>query len=568
MLPRFALTDDMPAAEVGAYARARVDESLAQFVARYPVVGELRSRTGYEAAGYVPLLVEGRAFGCLTVNFRAARQLATAEQDYFLALARQCSQALERARLYEAERSLRVDEQRARAEAEASRQRLAFLADISSTLSATLDYDTLMQRIAYLLVPYLADYASVYILEDQQQIVNVANAHVSLERQQTLQSLHQRVQLRLDSPHSLIAQVMRTGQALLAPEFDWQKQYAGAAEATRDYLAALRPVSHIIAPLTARGRALGVLVLALGDGERRFNRTDLGLAEEVARRAALAADNARLFQQAQRLNAELEQRVQDRTAQLQASNTTLEYEITERETAQAQLQALTDELRALTTRIESVREEERTRIAREVHDELGGALTGLKMDLTRLRRQAEAQNIDAVLTQAQSMLQLLDSTVKTVRRIATDLRPGVLDDFGLVAAIEWQLQDFQTRAGIECQFVTNVDDLPLPPEAATAMFRVFQETLTNVARHAQATRVAVDLQQLAGHVRLRVEDNGRGFAARELAGSRSLGLVGMRERVRLLDGELNIDGAPGQGTTVLVRVPLPRPANSKDTQAR
>jgi signal transduction histidine kinase len=221
-----------------------------------------------------------------------------------------------------------------------------------------------------------------------------------------------------------------------------------------------------------------------------------------------------------------------------------------------------DDLRALTTRLETVREEERTRIAREVHDELGGALTGLKMDLTRLRRQAEANNLDAVLTQAQAMLALLDSTVKTVRRIATDLRPGVLDDFGLVAAIEWQLQDFQTRAGIECQFRATTDDVPLPPEAATAMFRIFQETLTNVARHANATRVEVDLEQHPDRVLLRVSDNGQGIAQPDVFGTKSLGLLGMRERVHLLAGELDIHGQPGEGTVVVVQVPLPRAIDS------
>jgi PAS domain S-box-containing protein len=510
---------------------------------------------GVRSVLIVPLSARGRVVGTMSLAWaESARTYTTADLDVAQELGQRLALTADNARLLQEER-------RARAEAEASRQRLAFLADISNTLSATLDYDTLMQRIAHLLVPYLADYASVYILEDDQRIANVANAHIAPEKQRLLRQLHARVALRLDTPQSLIAQVMRTGQPLLDPDFDWQNQYAGAPQAMRDYLAALRPVSHIILPLTARGRALGVMVLAVGEGARRFTRSDLGLAEEVARRAALAADNAHLFQQSQQLNAELEQRVQERTAELQASNISLEHEVAEREAVQAQLLALAAELRALTTRVESVREEERTRIAREVHDELGGALTGLKMDLTRLRRQAEAQRATGLLDQVQSMLDLLDSTVRTVRRIATDLRPGVLDDFGLVAAIEWQLQDFQTRAGIECRFNASVDELPLPPESATAMFRVFQETLTNVARHAQASQVAVDLHHDGDQVLLRVADNGRGIAAHELTGSKSLGLLGMRERVHLLAGQLEINGRPGAGTVVVVRVPLPRAAN-------
>jgi signal transduction histidine kinase len=144
------------------------------------------------------------------------------------------------------------------------------------------------------------------------------------------------------------------------------------------------------------------------------------------------------------------------------------------------------------------------------------------------------------------------------------LRPGVLDDFGLVAAIEWQLQDFQTRAGIECRFNTALEELPLPPDAATAMFRVFQETLTNVARHAQASRVEVDLEQAPDGVVLRVRDNGQGIASHNVFGTKSLGLLGMRERVHLLSGQLEIRGAPGEGTEVLVKVPLaPRAENNQ-----
>jgi signal transduction histidine kinase len=141
-----------------------------------------------------------------------------------------------------------------------------------------------------------------------------------------------------------------------------------------------------------------------------------------------------------------------------------------------------------------------------------------------------------------------------------------LDDFGLVAAIEWQLQEFGKRSGLDCRFSTTVDELPLAPDAATAMFRVFQETLTNVARHAQATRVEVELTGEDGRVVLRVADNGRGIAEQEVFGTASLGLLGMRERVHLLAGELHIKGAAGQGTVVVVTVPLPAEPDGAHSQ--
>jgi signal transduction histidine kinase len=183
-------------------------------------------------------------------------------------------------------------------------------------------------------------------------------------------------------------------------------------------------------------------------------------------------------------------------------------------------------------------------------------MTSLKMDISRLKRNAASLTPAVIEERTTAMTQLINDTIKTVRRIATELRPGVLDDLGLVAAIEWQLQEFQSRSGIECGLDMRVEEVALDPHRSTAIFRVFQETLTNVARHAEASRVDVRLEDEADYLTLCVRDNGRGISPRELAGVGSLGLLGMRERVRLLAGELSIDGAPGQGTTVLVRIPL------------
>ena len=159
------------------------------------------------------------------------------------------------------------------------------------------------------------------------------------------------------------------------------------------------------------------------------------------------------------------------------------------------------------------------------------------------------------------MASLIDSTVQMVRRIASDLRPGILDDFGLAAAIEWQLQEFSNRAGLEYEYHANTDELNLDPASSIALFRLFQETLTNVARHAQATRVAARLEAGASELVLEVRDNGRGISTGEIGNSKSLGLLGMRERVQQLQGQLSITGAPGQGTTVLICVPLTAPHN-------
>jgi PAS domain S-box-containing protein len=237
-------------------------------------------------------------------------------------------------------------------------------------------------------------------------------------------------------------------------------------------------------------------------------------------------------------------------------------DVTERKQAEKQLRDSGEQLRALAAYLQSIREEERTRIAREVHDELGQALTGLKMDLAWLEKKfSEASDPAAVRRlreKMKAMPELVDSIISTVRKIATELRPGVLDDLGLEAAIEWQIQDFQSRTGIKCAFASNLKDIPLDRERATAVFRIFQETLTNIVRHAQATRVNIRLERRGSELVLEVQDDGRGMSGRDRSGGKSLGLLGMRERAMMLDGVVRIVGRRGKGTTVGLHLPLRR----------
>ena len=230
----------------------------------------------------------------------------------------------------------------------------------------------------------------------------------------------------------------------------------------------------------------------------------------------------------------------------------------ERQRAEDKLRKSLDQLRALSNYLQYVREEERTRIAREVHDELGQALTGLKLDLSWLATKLAARNREPVLDKVKTMTDHIDETIQTVRRIATELRPGILDSLGLIAALEWQANEFQSRTGIPCVVTTTVADTLWDQQFSTGVFRIFQETLTNVIRHAKATRVEVSFTEEGDSLVLTVKDNGRGISEEEIANTRSIGLVGMRERARLIGGELILQGAPRQGTTVTLRVPLNR----------
>lgn len=250
-------------------------------------------------------------------------------------------------------------------------------------------------------------------------------------------------------------------------------------------------------------------------------------------------ENAQLIRQMQQLNAELESRVIKRTEQLQISNTKL------LET-QADLRRLSEELMRNT-------EQERARISREIHDQLGQLLTAIKMELRAIERGA-AQDPAKINERLSETFQLVDETIKTIRRIASDLRPGILDDFGLEAAVEWQLQQFHDRTGVTVDLETDVAEDRLSRDMSTAAFRVLQEALTNIARHAEATHVQVSVRTTQDDLLLAVLDNGKGLQA---DGNRqSLGLVGMRERARQLGGSVSIANGPEQGVRVEMRVPL------------
>jgi signal transduction histidine kinase len=212
-----------------------------------------------------------------------------------------------------------------------------------------------------------------------------------------------------------------------------------------------------------------------------------------------------------------------------------------------------DKLRRLAAHLISVREEERAHIAREIHDELGQVLTGLKMEVGWLAKRLVDKDL---VDKTDSMGKLIDSTVQTVRKIATGLRPEMLDDMGLIAAVGWQAKEFQKRTGIRCRVKLPPEGMKLDIDVSTTMFRIFQEILTNVARHSRATRVDIQLQLDAAEVALEVADNGVGISDTDMTGKKSLGLLGMNERALLFGGEVKISGAPNHGTRVSVIIPL------------
>ncbi len=239
-------------------------------------------------------------------------------------------------------------------------------------------------------------------------------------------------------------------------------------------------------------------------------------------------------------------------------------DITERKRGEESLVLQREQLRALAERLQWVREEDRKRVARDLHDQIGQILTAIKMDMTWMTRHLPESEVE-VLARLTESIQLINDGVKSVRTICSGLRPGVLDDLGLAAAIEWQASEFASRNGIRCQVSVPPVDLHLDGDRATATFRIFQECLTNVIRHAQAKSVRVSLRQEDENILLVVEDDGIGFCESDFSGSLgSLGLLGMKERAQFCGGNVDISSSPGNGTTVTVRVPVDVPRAERE----
>lgn len=231
-------------------------------------------------------------------------------------------------------------------------------------------------------------------------------------------------------------------------------------------------------------------------------------------------------------------------------------DITQRKKVEAALRDRESQLRALTARLRTIREEESANIAREIHDELGQSLTGLKMDVSWVRRRIKGDGAGEIKKRLSSMSRAIDETVRIVRRISTQLRPVILDDLGLMKALDWQAQEFENRTGIRCHTIAQEAEIEVDRRRSTAIFRIFQEILTNVARHSGARNVHIDLARDDGIFLMSVKDDGKGISESDLKGPTALGILSMQERAQECGGEVVIERDAGGGTRVGVQIPL------------
>jgi PAS domain S-box-containing protein len=229
-------------------------------------------------------------------------------------------------------------------------------------------------------------------------------------------------------------------------------------------------------------------------------------------------------------------------------------DIAERRDFEEKLKQRTNQLRNLASKLQSVREEERKMISREIHDELGQMLTVLKIQISLLSN--KITDNDLIKSKFKSVEKLIDNSIESVQKIASKLRPGLLDELGLIPAIEWQTQDFMEKTGIDCECTLPKEEIDLDQEKSTALFRIFQESIFNSARHANASKIFINLHELNNYLILEVIDNGKGITQNQLGDPKSLGLLGMKERALIFGGSVEIKSSMNNGTTVKAIIPF------------
>lgn len=505
-----------------------VTDALLQQVAENELQLEILRGVGCTSVMIVPMNASGKTLGAITlVNTESRRHFTQDDLAFAELLAERAASAIENASLFREKESLALEleervEQRTFELSEAytdlskevvdrtrAEETMRSLLRTSTKLNSTLDVETSLEL----------------LIKEALRVVNGLGGFAGLR---TLHGMRMR-KFYANGKSFAVDYTWAPGAGIPGWVLEHRVPYVTNDAQNDPVILRALPFNRAVKKLIctpifdAQDQVLGFFEIRDKVGGGEFTRADVDFMMALSPVASIAIQNAQAYQ---RLS-EAEHAVKDSYAQL----------------------------RALAARLQTIREEERTDIARELHDELGQALTALKMDVALLINTLPKRN-KLLLERARAMIEQIDATIKTVRRLSSQLRPGMLDDLGLGPSVEWYAQEFQARTGIEVQADIIQDELPLTHAQATAFFRIFQETLTNVARHANATRVTAKLELQESELVLEITDNGQGFEMDEVRVKRSLGFLGMRERAENVQGRLEIQTQPGAGTTIRVAVPL------------
>jgi signal transduction histidine kinase len=317
----------------------------------------------------------------------------------------------------------------------------------------------------------------------------------------------------------------------------------------------MSPHGHYCVPILSSDKVLGVLTLYVKEGYHQ-NKEEENFLFAIANVLAGIIKRKQIEIELAKYRKHLEELVKERTAELTKANKFLKQEITEHKQAEK-------ELRNLSIHLQSVKEKERANIAREIHDELGQLLTVLQMGLSDLAMELP-QEKKSLVEKTKEMSKIISKSLQTVQKIFSNLRPNILDDLGIISAIELHAEEFQAHTGIKCMVTYNTEDIILDKDHATMLYRIFQEALTNVARHANATRVKANLKKAGDRLIIKIIDNGIGITKKEAFSSKSIGIIGIRERAHFLGGTVKVVGTKDKGTSLTVSIPFSGKEKSND----
>jgi signal transduction histidine kinase len=466
-----------------------------------------------------PLRLRSGIHGTLVFYFREPRIFSEQELKLTDTLANLAALAVDTAEFYEA--------------LEKAKQRSQFMAEASKLLSSSLNYESTLASVAKVAVPQIADWCAIDLLQDDGSLRRVSVQHVDPAK---IELAHDLMKRYPPGPNGGIFTVIKAGVAALAPELtDAMLTAEQVDEEHGRLLRGLGMKSAIIAPLVGREGTLGAITLVMAESDRRFTQADVPFVEDLAGRAAIAVENARLYRSLENHRRELEQ-----------ANDKLEHRVQERTGA---LQQAAASLRDLSTRLLKIQDEERRRIARELHDSLGQRLTAAKINIDIALAGASDGKIKEMLARAQQDVEL---SVQEMRTLSHLLHPPLLEEAGLQSALDWYVQGFAERSSIPVTLELDPNLGRLSRELETTVFRVVQESLTNVHRHSGSPVAAIRVLRQDAQLRVEISDAGHGMPAQYRPG---VGIQGMRERVRQLGGELLIE-SPGKGTRVFATMPI------------
>jgi PAS domain S-box-containing protein len=460
----------------------------------------------------LPLKAEGGTIGGLSIGFAEEREFSLDERDFMLTLARQCAQALERARLYEAETI-------ARTEAEKAGERLSLLVEASSILIASTSYETALTNLVHLIVPRLADWCVVDAIGDDGFLHRLAIVHRDPTKSDLVEALQRHYPVLEPQREHTITKTLNLGQSWFDPEVSETRLAAEARDAEHlRLLQGLGFASEMVVPLVARGQTLGTLTFVRTSEERRYKAEDLFLAEELARRAAVVVENVRLFEAERAARAEAE--------------------------ASQQRLALLAEMR------------ERNRMAQELHDTVAQALGYLNLKIGMTYTSLASGHGDTALANLQELKQVIGETYTDVREEIFNLRAKVLSGLSFREVLNRYIDKYRRFYNLEIQLIQEADPalFEFKPEVTTQLVRTIQEALINIRKHAKINQATIRFDQEESALCISIEDQGQGFdLAQSKEKSSSFGLQMMRERVESVGGSLEVDTAPGQGTRIRLR---------------